>query len=116
MRFVEVFRPGWLRVALSLFPAYVLGWIIGPLLYALAHCWSGGIDCVAYSPTKIVLSYLLSRPILLLEFLLEKVAVHLRVMTINPLVPAFVVVWLYYYLLVSAAVHGARRPKIPVRR
>jgi hypothetical protein len=32
MRFVEAFRPAWLRVALSLFPAYILGWIIGPFL------------------------------------------------------------------------------------
>jgi hypothetical protein len=32
MRFVEAFRPAWLRVALPLFPAYILGWIIGPFL------------------------------------------------------------------------------------
>ena len=61
-------------------PAYVLGWFAGPLLYNFSHCWDGvGTDCTAYSPTRIILSYLLSWPIFLVGALLEKVGVYLHV-------------------------------------
>jgi len=112
MRFVEAFRPGWLRVGLSLVPAYILGWLAGPLLYSFSHCWTGDTDCVAYSPTWIVLSYVLSWPIFLVGSLLEKVGVYLHFGSLNPFAPEFVLLWLYYYVLVSAADYLTRRRTI----
>jgi hypothetical protein len=117
MRFVEVFRPGWLRAGLSLIPAYVLGWFAGPLLYNFSHCWDGvGTDCTAYSPTRIVLSYLLSWPIFLVGALLERVGVYLHVGSLNPFAPEFVLLWLYYYVLVSVADNLTKRRTISVVR
>jgi hypothetical protein len=113
MKFVEAYRPGWLRVGLSLIPAYVFGWVIGPAVYDFSICWGGGgTDCPAYSRTGIVLSYLLSWPIFLLGSLLEKVGANLHVESLNPVAPGFLLLWLYYYLLVSAADHIARRRKM----
>jgi hypothetical protein len=113
MIFVEAFRPGWLRVGLSLIPAYSLGWVIGPVVYNLSICWrGGGTDCAAYSPTGIGLSYLLSWPIFLLGSLLEKFRVNFDVGSLHPVAPEFVLLWLYYYLLVSTADHLTRRRKM----
>jgi hypothetical protein len=100
-------------VILSLVPAFILGWIVGPVLYSFSHCgWVAETNCPSYSPTRIVLSYLLSWPISLLGSLLAKFGVYLHVGSFNPFVPEFVLLWLYYYFLVSIADSlSLRRPK-----
>jgi hypothetical protein len=109
-RFLDALKPGWLRVGLSVFPAYVLGWLIGPLILGFSQCANGETDCAAYSPTRIVLSYVLSWPLIVLVSLLAKYAhIYLNFGTINPLAPEFVFLWFYYYLLVSVADYLVRR-------
>jgi hypothetical protein len=115
MKVKDAIRPTWPRVILSLVPAYILGWVIGPVLYHFSSCWLD-TDCAAYSPTRIALSYLLSWPIFLLGSLLEKYAhVLLNFDTFYPFAPEFLLLWLYYYLLVSVtdAILLSRRKKSP---
>ena len=112
MKVADVIKPTWPRVVLSLVPAFILGWFAGPLIYNFSSCWTGDTDCAAYSPTRIVLSYLLSWPIFLVGSTLEKFSVYLHVGSLNPFAPEFVLLWLYYYFLVSIADSlSLRRPK-----
>jgi hypothetical protein len=104
MKIADATKPTWPRVILSLVPAYILGWIIGPVLYAFSHCAGGVTDCFAYSQTRIALSYQFSWPIFLLGSILEKYAhIFLNFDTFNPFAPEFVLLWLYYCFLVSIA-------------
>jgi hypothetical protein len=111
-------RPTWPRVVLSLVPAFLLGWIVGPVLYGFSQCgWSAETNCPAYSPTGIVLSYLLSWPIFLSGSLLLKFGVYIHTGSLNPVAPEFVLLWVYYYFLVSIADSlSLRRRKKPSAR
>jgi hypothetical protein len=105
-RFFRALRPGWIRLGLSVFPAYVLGWVAGPLLYDFSHYWIGP----GYSRIAIGLAYLVSWPIFLLGTLLEKYAhAYLNFGNLNPFAPEFVLLWLYYYVLVTAADYVATK-------
>jgi hypothetical protein len=62
LKVADAIRPTWPRVILSLVPAF--SWIVGLFFYSFSHCgWAAKTNCPAYSPTGIVLSYLLSWPI-----------------------------------------------------
>jgi hypothetical protein len=100
-------------VVLSLVPAFILGWIVGPALYSFSHCgWADETNCPAYSPARIALSYFLSWPVFLLGSLLAKFGVYLHVGSFNPFAPEFVLLWVYYYFLVSIADSlSLRRPR-----
>ena len=113
MKVADAIRPTWPRVVLSLVPAFILGWIVGPALYSFSHCtWAAETNCPAYSPTRIALSYLLSWPVFLLGSLLAKFGVYLHVGSFNPFAPEFVLLWVYYYFLVSIADSlSLRRPR-----
>ena len=117
MRFVEALRPGWKKIGVSLFLAYFLGWIVGPILYNISHCSDGGTDCRASSRTLITLSYLFSWPIILLTSLPAKyTGIDLNFETFNPVAPEFVFLWLYHYLLLSTVAFLVKRHTISVVR
>jgi len=117
MRFVEALRPGWKKIGVSLFLAYFLGWIVGPILYNISHCSDGGMDCGAATWTGITLSYLLSWPIILLTSLPAKyTGIDLNFETFNPVAPEFVFLWLYYYLLLSTVALLVKRHTTSVVR
>jgi uncharacterized membrane protein len=102
MRFIEWLRRRWLAICLSLVPALLLGLLVGPLLYSLSHCWAAGNDCEAFSPVRIFLAYLLSWPILIMQF----VPAFSHNDSLNPLRsgnPGLLILWAYYYFLVSGA-------------
>jgi hypothetical protein len=102
-----------------LIPALILGWFAGPLIFNFSHCWTGDTDCAAYSPTRIVLSYILSWPVFLVGSLLEKFGVYLHVGSLNPFAPEFVLLWLYYYFLVcigdSLSMRRRKKSSAPVK-
>jgi len=102
MKFVEAFRPSWEKIGVALILGYVLGWIIGPFLYWLSSCSSGGADCAAYSPSRIVVAYVFSWPVFFLKSIFDKY-VHMNMDTLNPFAsgnPGILFVWAYYYVLV----------------
>ena len=92
-------KPTWWKVFLSLIPAFLLGWAFGQLLDMAGHCAHGRTDCVGYSLTKIVLAYVFSWPLLVLDSALGKY-VGLGV--------GIVPLWLYYYFLACLADYGER--------
>ena len=100
MKFVEWMKQRWLVICLSLAPAFLLGLLAGPLLYSFSHCYDGGNDCAAYSPTRIFLAYVLSWPILVMGFVFD----FSHSDSLNPFRsgnPGLLVLWAYYYFLVS---------------
>src|SRR4029077_1939935 len=103
LKFLQWLQRRWATLLLSLIFAVVAGSFVGPVLYWSAHCWSDGNDCYAYSPTKIFISYVLSWPILGLQFVAPQYSPD-RTPNINPVSwdnPANLVLWAYYYALLS---------------
>lgn len=64
--FITVLIPSWIRVSTSLVAAIVFG-VGGVYLYLSALCFGGGHDCPAYSPSRILVAYILSAPIFLMQ-------------------------------------------------
>ena len=102
MRLLRWLKRRWLAICLSLVPAFVLGLVAGPLLYSFSRCWAPGNDCEAYSPTGIFLAYVLSWPILVMQFIFD----FSHNDSLNPFRsgnPGLFILWVYYYFVIAGA-------------
>lgn len=91
-----------IRLLLSAATALVLG-IAAVLLHWLGTCWDGGTECPAYSPTKVLIAFLLAPPFYLLQpGFFEHAG---TVSNFDPVIETlgWVVLWAYYFGLLSIA-------------
>jgi hypothetical protein len=99
-----------MKVIVSL-PLSLLGGVIAGFLCFFTPCGFGGrlTDCFASDPVKITLTFLLSWPFFVPEFLFHSLF-YRNAYPDNFIgsVPAFILMWLYYYALVSLADYGER--------
>ncbi len=104
---MNVLKPTWMKVSVSLLAAIILGGG-GLYLYLSAVCFVGR-DCAAYSPSRIFVAYVLSGPI----FLMQKVFLRSvdNVHNFDPIVfgkCGWLALWGYYYALTSIAAYFIR--------
>jgi hypothetical protein len=99
---IDLLRPSTKRkLIISLILAYSLGWLGGPLIEWANSCWGPSTQCEAYSPRALAFAQVLSWPVLTTRSMLEGISPIFRVDILVPLSPAFLLLWLYYYVLYS---------------
>jgi hypothetical protein len=97
------------RVIFSAAAAAIFGYT-ALLLYSFSYCWNGATDCMAYSPTRRWIAFLLAPPIFLMQRWLFGTVND--VANFDPVLFgkfAWVALWAYYFVIVSAALHLVKR-------
>jgi hypothetical protein len=100
-------------VILRLFVSAGASWVLGFIamgLYFFSFCSNGGTDCMAYSPTRRWIAFLLAPPIFVMQsWFLGTLD---RVSNFDPVVVGkfgWAAMWAYYFALISAVEPLIRR-------
>jgi len=83
-------------------------------LYSLSYCWNGGTDCMAYSPTRKWISFLLAPPIFLMQRLFFGTVNNIA--NFDPVIFGrfgWAALSAYYFVVVSLAMRSVQRYRLP---